>query len=117
MKVYDIARICHEANHAYCLALNDHSQVAWHTAPEWQRNSVIEGVRFALAHPSATPRDSHESWLALKQSEGWKYGPVKDVSAREHPCFLPYDELPEAQRAKDELFLAIVNVFRKGATE
>jgi len=104
----DIARVCHEANRAYCATLEDDSQVPWSDAPDWQRTSAIKGVRFTLEHPHSGPAASHESWLAEKQATGWKYGPTKDAEKKEHPCFVPYERLPHVQRQKDALFQAIV---------
>ena len=103
-----IARVCHEANRAYCAALGDHSQVAWEDAPEWQRESAVEGVKFIIENPRAGPDSSHRSWLEQKEADGWKYGPVKDPAKKEHPCFVPYEELPVEQKAKDYIFGAIV---------
>lgn len=104
-----IAHACHEVNRAYCAKmLNDASQLPWAAAPEWQRQSAINGVVHALNHPRAKPEDSHESWLAEKREQGWKYGPVKNPEAKEHPCFLPYDQLPTEQKRKDAIFLAVV---------
>lgn len=108
MTVDQIARLCHEANKAYCAALGDHSQPAWEDAPQWQRDSAISGVHFILKNPDAGPSASHESWLEQKKADGWKYGPVKNPEAKEHPCFVPYDELPVEQKAKDYIFGAIV---------
>jgi len=103
-----IARVCHEANRAYCAAIGDASQVPWADAPEWQRSSAVSGVKFCIANPDAPPSANHDSWLEEKRRTGWKYGPVKDPEKREHPCFVPYNELPEEQKAKDALFKAIV---------
>jgi RyR domain len=108
MNNHDIARLCHEVNRAYCAALGDDSQLPWEAAPEWQRTSAVKGVDFIIGNPDALPSASHESWLMEKQSQGWVYGPVKDAEKKEHPCFVPYDELPVEQRAKDHLFGAIV---------
>jgi hypothetical protein len=110
-----IARVCHEVNRAYCLSQGDHSQPAWEQAPDWQKDSAIAGVNFALDNPDAMPSDSHDSWLAQKRAEGWVYGPVKDPARKQHPCFVPYDELPPAQKAKDHIFLAIVRSLASGA--
>lgn len=106
--VESLAELSHEINRAYCAVLGDHSQPTWEDAPDWQRDSARNGVRFTLTHPEATPEDSHKSWLAQKEAEGWKYGPVKNPETKEHPCFVPYAELPEAQKAKDYLFRAAV---------
>ena len=104
-----IARVCHEANRAYCAALGDHSQPPWEDAPEWQRKSAIAGVAFHRANPAAGPAASHKSWLAEKARDGWRYGPVKNAETKEHPCFCPYDDLPVEQRAKDFIFGGIVH--------
>ncbi len=108
-RVVCIARACHEVNRGYCQAIGDTSQVPWDEAPQWQKDSAINGVQMHLANPEATPEQSHESWMAEKRAAGWKYGPVKDVVKREHPCFRPYDSLPPEQRAKDFLFRATVH--------
>jgi hypothetical protein len=100
------ARAAHEVNRAYCLALGDTSQPSWEDAPGWQRTSALNGVSGALA--GNTPEQSHESWLAEKRATGWKFGAVKDPEKKEHPCFVPYAELPASQRGKDLLFVGTV---------
>jgi hypothetical protein len=100
------ARAAHEVNRAYCLTIGDTSQPSWEEAPEWQKTSACNGVLGAIN--GATPEESHESWLAEKRETGWKYGPVKDPEKKEHPCFVPYAELPEAQQVKDLLFTSAV---------
>jgi hypothetical protein len=47
-----------------------------------------------------------------KKAAGWIYGPVKDPEKKEHPCIVPYDQLPIEQRTKDYLFKAIVDCFK-----
>ena len=103
------ARVAHEANRAYCQAIGDDSQLPWDDAPQWQRYSAINGVRFHRANPGATPENSHESWLAEKVANGWEYGPVKDAEAKKHPCCVPFDDLPVAQKANDFIFRAIAH--------
>lgn len=105
------AKAAHEMNRAYCQAIGDDSQPAWEEAPQWQKDSAIAGVKFHIANPDADPAASHQSWLDQKVADGWKYGPVKDVDLKEHPCCVPYDELPTEQKAKDHLFRAAVRQF------
>lgn len=102
------ARAAHEVNRAYCEGIGDTTQVPWDAAPEWQRDSAIEGVRALLAKPELTPADMHALWLEHKTADGWRYGKTKDVEAKTHPCMVDYDQLPEAQRVKDSLFRATV---------
>lgn len=105
IRIEAAARATHEANRAYCIALGDSSQVSWDECPEWQRTSKIKGVFGVLAGNG--PQESHISWLAEKEATGWKYGPVKDAEKKEHPCFVPYEELPEAQKRKDVIFVRV----------
>jgi hypothetical protein len=111
MNITQIAMVCHETNRAYCKTIEDYSQEPWIGAEEWQRQSAIKGVQFALANLEAPPSAQHQAWLADKVKDGWKYGPVKDAEKKEHPCVVPYGELPLEQKIKDYLFKAIVRAF------
>ncbi len=108
MNTTQIARVTHEINRAYCFAIGDNSQLAWPAAADWQRESAIKGVEFRLNNPDSPPAAQHEAWLKDKLADGWKFGPVKDAEKKEHPCCVPYDQLPVEQRAKDYLFGAVV---------
>lgn len=109
MRAEDIARVCHEVNRAYCLAIGDNSQVAWDSAPEWQRKSCIAGVVFHQMKPDATVSESHESWLKHKVDDGWVWGPIKDEANKRHPCVREFHQLPVEQQAKDYIFRALVH--------
>ncbi len=119
-QIEQTARVCHEANRAYCATLGDNSQLPWDEAPQWQRDSAIKGVEFHIANLSAgikpKPSASHESWLEEKRAAGWQYGPVKDAEKKEHPCFIPYDGLPLDERLKDYIFAAICEAFFQART-
>lgn len=104
MSGYQIAKVAHELNAAYCRSIGDDSQPTWDDAPTWQKDSALVGVKFHLENPEASPSASHDSWLAQKEAEGWEYGPIKDPENKLHPCYVPYDELPVAQRSKDYIF-------------
>lgn len=107
--IEQIARVCHEANRAWCQVNGDYSQLPWFEAPEWQRQAAITGVNFALLNPNAPPGAQHDAWLADKKAHGWSYGPSKDEKLKTHPCILPFEELPHFQQAKDKLLPAIVS--------
>lgn len=104
-----IARVTYEVNRAYCQSLGDFSFGPWEEASAFQRAANRAGVNFHLANPEAPPSESHESWAAQKFAAGWKYGPVKDEKKKEHPCLLPFEDLPREQQAKDFLFKAVVD--------
>lgn len=107
-----VARVAHEINRAYCLALGDTSQPEWEAAPSWQRASAIHGVEFHLANPNAWPWASHDSWSRQKIADGWVHGEVKDAEKKTHPCLVPFNDLPVEQQAKDYLFRAVVHALR-----
>lgn len=105
-----IAQVCHEANRGYQAAF---PQEAVPVAPPWDECSdemqlgIVLGVRKALE--GANPREMHEAWCENKVANGWVWGAVKSEEGKLHPCLMDYDELPEAHRRKDELFLAVVH--------
>lgn len=109
--VIEVAKICHQANKAYCESIGDFSQKEWGEAEQWQRDSAVTGVNFRSQNPHLPFSANHESWLKEKEEAGWVYGEVKDPVAKTHPCIVPYDKLPEEQKVKDALFVAIVLTF------
>src|SRR4051812_43239486 len=102
-----IAQVCYEANRAYCLTIGDDSQPAWRDSADWQVRSVINGVQSIVDGNVTGPGASHLSWLAEKERDGWVYGPEKIPALKQHPCMVPFDQLPLDQQAKDVLFFAI----------
>ena len=111
VKVADVAKTCHEVNKVYCESIGDFTQVHWDKAPQWQRNSAVDGVRFLVNNIDATPEDIHDNWMKAKKADGWRFGIVKDGDAKTHPCLIPYNFLSAEQRMKDTLFISIVRSF------
>lgn len=115
-EVESIAAFVHEANRRWQGINGEEPSPPWEDAPEWQRESARKGVRFALEEArKPSPRfleksgaeQQHDAWLEEKLRAGWTYGPVKDASAKTHPCLLPYKSLPPWQRRKDIIFGAL----------
>ncbi len=104
-----IAKVAHEINAAYCLSCDDDSQTSWEDAPDWQKLSAINGVKFHLENPDASASASHDAWLKEKIKSGWVYGVEKDQEKRTHPCIVPFEDLPQQQKAKDFLFRQVVH--------
>lgn len=108
MTIEQTAKICHEVNRALCAAAGDDSQPSWENAPDWMKQSVITGIKYALDNPDATPEQQHEAWAKHKTEQGWVYGEVKDADKKTHPCLKPYAELSFQDKVKDHTFRAIV---------
>lgn len=102
-----VARVCHEANKALQYIHDDPApSQPWDCELPEVRQSVIEGVR--LARDGCTPERHHQAWMDYRLARGWTYGPEKDPAARTHPCLVPWERLPLAERDKNRVFLAIV---------
>jgi hypothetical protein len=115
MKADEIARVCHEANRALQIIQNDPAipvSAPWNSLDPETRQSAIDGVLFRIEHPETTTERSHQNWCDFKLANGWRVGPVKDEALKEHPLLVPFSELPESQRVKDTLFIAIVDALR-----
>lgn len=113
----DIAKVAHEVNKAYCESIGDNSMLNWEDAFEWQKKKAVNGVQLYLENPDATPSQIHQNWLKQMAEEGWKYGPVKNFKAKEHPCFLPYEQLPLELKAKDFIFRQTVHSLKQYLSE
>jgi hypothetical protein len=109
-RIFHIAGMAHEMNRRWCELCGDPSQIPWEEAPGWQTQSAMKGVRAVL--DGATPAELHAAWVREKEAEGWGYGPQKDPEKRVHPCMVPYSDLPPEQKAKDAIFIAVVEGLR-----
>lgn len=112
----EIARVAHEANRGVQDMDGDECpSPPWASEDPDVRALTVRGV--ALARAGLSPEQLHEAWCDGKRAQGWTYGPVKDRTAKTHPCLVPYRELPENQQAKDRILHAIVTALTKPAQD
>lgn len=45
--------------------------------------------------------NTHEVWAEGRINDGWAYGAERDDAKKQHPCLLPYEELPESEKEYD----------------
>lgn len=69
-------------------------------------------MKFRIDNPDAGKDSQHNAWMEDKVKDGWVFGEKKDAEAKTHPCIVPFDQLPEFQQKKDELFCAIVDALK-----
>jgi hypothetical protein len=114
-QIEQAARVCHETLRAFCQTLGDNSLPPWNDAPEWQKESSRDGVRFYFEQYAAgiepSPSATHERWMKQKRAEGWKHGDTKNNKTKEHPSFVAYEDLPLQEKQKDYLFAAVCKAF------
>jgi hypothetical protein len=46
-------------------------------------------------------KNVHEVWSQGRISDGWTYGKVRNDTLRQHPCLVPYEQLPESEKDYD----------------
>lgn len=68
-------------------------------APRDTSDVVLPDELNALAESIA--KNVHEVWSQSRMEEGWTYGPVRDDAKKETPCLVPYEDLPEVEKAYD----------------
>lgn len=68
-------------------------------APVGTTNVKLPEELTALAE--AIAKNVHDVWAQNRMNEGWTYGPVRNDEKRETPCLVPYEQLPEEEKAYD----------------
>ena len=46
-------------------------------------------------------KNVHEVWAKNRMDQGWTYGPERSDILKQHPCLIPYEDLPEIEKAYD----------------
>lgn len=49
----------------------------------------------------AMAKNVHDVWAESRISQGWTYGPERNDALKHHPCLVPYEDLPEVEKAYD----------------
>lgn len=62
-----------------------------------------DGAGFAFSEDEleVLARAEHERWSEDRRRAGWTYAAVRDNDRRRHPALVPWDELPEHEKAKN----------------
>ena len=108
----EIAEFIHETLSVWLRVRGGEPHPSWADTPDWMRTSTIESVEHVLQNPDAGPGMQHIQWMAQKKRDGWTYGEVKDADAKTHPMLVPFEDLPDDERAKDALMIAIVKALK-----
>lgn len=68
-------------------------------SPLDETSVVLPTEMLTLAEDLA--KNVHEVWAKNRLAEGWTYGTVRDDTKKQTPCLVPYEELPEEEKAYD----------------
>jgi hypothetical protein len=48
-------------------------------------------------------KNTHENWSKERLHQGWRWGPERNDTKKEHPCLTPYEKLPESEKEHDRI--------------
>ena len=54
-----------------------------------------------LALTERIAENVHDVWAAGRMAEGWRYGEIQDAEKKTTPQLVPYEQLPESEKAYD----------------
>jgi hypothetical protein len=46
-------------------------------------------------------KHTHDVWARRRMSEGWSFGDQRNDATKEHPCLVPYIQLPDSEKEYD----------------
>jgi len=46
-------------------------------------------------------KNAHEVWARERLAQGWRWGKERNDGSKQHPCLVPYDQLPESEKVYD----------------
>ena len=114
MEYHDIAEIVHATVRQYNIVHEvPGDNFEWDDMDESYRESIEKAVKDEMETPTKEPDESHKKWLKAREDDGWVYGPLKDQEKKQHPCMVPFEELPEVQQYKDILFVTMVALLKQ----
>lgn len=63
--------------------------------------SRIKLTKSILQLTEVLARNAHEVWAAQRLADGWTFGPQRDDACKQHPCLIPYEQLPDSEKQYD----------------
>ncbi len=46
-------------------------------------------------------KNVHEVWAQGRIQQGWTYGEERNDALKQHPCLVPYEQLPDSEKEYD----------------
>ena len=60
-----------------------------------------ETTLYSAADRRQPHRTARRAGTPTRIAQGWRFGPERNDARKEHPCLIPYEELPEEERTYD----------------
>lgn len=59
-------------------------------------------------------KNVHDIWAENRIAQGWTYGEKRDDEKKQHPCLVPYEDLPEEEKLYDrETAMKTIKMIKK----
>lgn len=78
-----------------------------------RKEGMISAMERIVFREVSTPQEMHKIWEDFMKNDGWSYAKEKSHTNKTHPCMVPYDELPEFEKLKDQIFIDSVLSFEE----
>jgi hypothetical protein len=108
MNSKQIAQIVYEANRAFSEVEGAVAGPPWDSLCNEEKEEIVLSVERLSKSSGSSYAAHHNNWLAAAREAGWRYGPVLNEATREHPCFVPYEQLSEKQKKNDRMIVELV---------
>lgn len=106
--VYEAARIAAKAANAPIIP------EPWEERDQAFRDQMVKVTAVQCGpYRKTSPAELHDDWVKAYEVLGWKYGPVRDTVAKTHPDMVPYEELGQLERDKDDVYVALCDIARQ----
>ena len=106
--VYEAARLAAEA--AKAPVVPDH----WADREDAFRDQFLEVIeRQCGPLHSNSPEELHGSWMQVYYVMGWSYGVEYSREDKTHPDLVPYEQLGQLEKDKDEVFMLLCEIARR----
>jgi hypothetical protein len=106
--VYEAARLAASASGAPIIP------ASWSEREDAFRQQFLAVIeRQCGEQRSASAEELHGSWMQSYFTMGWTYGAQYDRENKTHPDLVPYADLGQLERDKDEVFIALCEIARQ----
>jgi len=106
--IYDAARLAAIAAKAPVVPL------PWTNRDEAFKDQFLKVIELQCGPDREESSEAlHENWVQAYLDMGWEYGPVRDTIAKTHPDIVPYAELDQLERDKDDVFVDLCEIARQ----
>lgn len=91
--------------------------VCWDELTNHQQEAAMFAVNMLVNTAPKSPEQLHDLWRKINRNFGWVYGPTYDIEKLEHPSMVPFDNLSNTEKLKDELWSVLIEAFRPYLTK